>query len=368
MPESFDKELQNPPAGVQVWSSCQKDQSAVELEGGSAFIQAFSHALQGGPEMTGISSPSQPIPIDTLVVKVNQRLKEMLLPEKRTQQSRLTGKASDAIVAPNPAEPTVEIALKPPTAPGGDAAGIAQVNNILDELRAIPSVRDTRTGDKNLLNAQNLPAFSAKKLDAYKADGYQNITELKKRYNSNKEMFEKEFPLRATYFEALIALEESDKIRMREVLPGPIDPKRKAAFLLEQEPIGQSIFKLELVLAKVKESAEKRDDEVSKRWQANFDYLQARLQSRLVYLFEYSYTLGQIRADNLPELAAGQSGWRIGTGKKIAVTESKAKALAKESKKLWDRIQTQYPGTPWALLAQRESMITLGLAWRAKSD
>jgi hypothetical protein len=181
-------------------------------------------------------------------------------------------------------------------------------------------------------------------------------------------MFEKDFPLRAAYFEALEALQDSNKIRMREILPGPIDPKRKAAFLLEQAEPGISIFKLEQVLLKLKDAAEKRDDEVSKRWQANFDYTQARLQSRLVYLFEYSYTLGQIRADNLPELAPGQSGWRIGTGKKIAVTESKAKALSKESKKLWERIQTQYPGTPWALLAQRESMITLGLAWRPKSD
>jgi hypothetical protein len=368
MPESFDKDLQTPPAGVQVWSSCQKDQSAVELEGGSAFIQALCHVLQGGPEMTGIAAPSQPILIDTLVVKVNQRLKEILLPEKRTQMSRLTGKASDAVVAPNPAEPAVAIVLKPPTAPGGEAAGIAQVNNILDELKIIPSVRDTRVGEKNLLNAHNLPAFAAKKLDAYKADGYQNIAELKKRYNTNKEMFDKEFPLRGAYFEALIALEESDKIRMREVLPGPIDPKRKAAFLLEQAGPGISIFKLKQALAQVKEAAEKRDAEVSKRWQANFDYLQARLQSRLVYLFEYSYTLGQIRADNLPELAPGQSGWRIGTGKKIAVTESEAKALSKDTKKLWQRIETQYPGTPWALLAQRESLITLGLAWRPKSD
>jgi hypothetical protein len=368
MPEAFDKDLQKPPPGVQVWASCQKEQSAVELEGGSAFLQALCHSLQGSTELTGISTPDQPIPVDALVTKVNERLKAILMPEKRTQVSVLTGKAPEVAIAPNAAEPAAEIALKPPVPAGGEAAGHAQVNNILDELKMLPPVRDTRIGEKDLLNAQNLPAFSAKKLAAYKADGYQNITELKKRYVSNKEMFDKEFPLRAAYFEALTALEESNKIRMREVLQGPIDPKNKAAFLLEQEPIGQSIFKLEQVLAQLREVADKRDDEVSKRWQANFDYTQARLQSRLVYLFEYSYTLGQIRADNLPELVPGQSGWRIGTGKKIAVTESKAKALSKESKKLWTRIQTQYPGTPWALLAQRESLMTLGLAWRAKSD
>lgn len=369
MPEGFDKDVLNPPAGVQVWSSCQKDQSSVELEGGGAFMQALCNSLQGGGAMKGISSTDQPIPIEDLVKDVNDRLKVLLAPEKRTQISRLTGKPADTAVAYNKDEPLPEkLALKPPTAGGAKAAGFAQVNNILDELKILPPVRDTRVGDRNLLEARNLPAFAASKIDNYKTDGYQNITELQKKYKADKEAFAKDFPLRAAYFEALEALQESDKIRMREVLPGPINPKSKALFLQEQSEPGISIFKLEQALAMVKEAAEKREAETSKRWQANFDYVQARLQSRLVYLIEYSYTLGQIRADNLPELAPGQTGWRIGTGKKIAVTESKAKAWVKDTKKIWDRIQNQYPDTPWALLAQRESMLSLGLSWRPKSD
>ena len=105
------------------------------------------------------------------------------------------------------------------------------------------------------------------------------------------------------------------------------------------------------------------------RWQANFDYAQARLLSRLIYLYEYNYTLGQIRADNLPDLAPGQSGWRIGSAPKVAVKEKKVKDVyIKDLKKLWKRIETQYPSTPWALLAQREIRISLGLQWRPKSD
>jgi len=368
MPEAFDKELENPPPGVQVWCSCLKEQSSVELEGGSAFLQALCFAMQGTAELTGFSQPSQPIGIESLVVKVNQKLKELLTPEKRTQVSRLTGKASETIVPPNAVEPTVEITLKPPTAAGGDAAGHAQVNNILDEIKLLPSVRETRQGEKALLSASNLPAFGSKKLDAYKPDGYQNIAELQGRYKKDKEAFAKAFPMRAAVFDAVAALEESNQIRMIEVLNGPVNAKDKPGFLKKQSDPGISIFKLEQALAVLKEAGEKRDVETSKRWLANFDYTQARLQSRLVYLFEYSYTLGQIRADNLPELAPGQSGWRIGTGKKIAVTEAKAKALSKDTKKIWDRIQNQYPDTPWALLAQRESMISLGLVWRPKSD
>ncbi|MSQ95000.1 MAG: hypothetical protein EXR98_10660 [Gemmataceae bacterium] len=369
MPEGFDKDVLNPPAGVQVWSSCQKEQSSVELEGGGAFMQALCNALQGGGAMKGISDPAQAIPIDELVTDVNKRLKDLLTPEKKTQVSRLTGKASDVVVAFDKDEALPEkLTLKPPTASGAKAAGYAQINNILDELKILPAVRDTRSGDRNLLEARNLPAFPVTKIDGYKTDGYQNITELQKKYKGNRDAFAKDFPLRAAYFEALEALQESDKIRMREVLPGPINPKSKALFLQEQSDPGISIFKLEQALAQVKEAGEKRDTDTSKRWQANFDYLQARLLSRLIYLYEYSYTLGRIRADDLPDLAAGQTGWRMGTGKKIAVTESKAKQYVKDTKKLWQRIQDQYPETPWALLAQRESMLSLGLAWRAKSD
>jgi hypothetical protein len=369
MPEEFDKDLQNPPAGVQVLCSCQKEQSSVELDGGSAFMQAFCHSLQGGADMAGIAGPTQPIPVDVLVVKINQRLKDLLTPEKRTQIARLTGTAGTPMGYDAKEALAPQITLKPPTVPGGNVAGAAQVNNILDELRILPAVRDTRAGDVNLLRAQNLPAFSAEKLDGYKNDGYQNLADLEKRYKANNEAYAKEFPLRAAYFEALAALQDSQKVKMRETLNSPIDGKRKGEFLKEQEPLGISIFRLKGALAAIKEANDKREMETSKRWQANFDYVQARLQSRLVYLFEYNYTLGQIRADNLPELAPGQSGWRVGiSGSKLNVTENDAKDLAKKTKKLWDKIEESYPDTPWSLLAQRESKIALGLTWKAKSD
>lgn len=368
MPEDFDKALMNPPPGVQVLCSCIKEQSSVELDGGGAFMQAFCHSLQGGGEMTGIAGPTQPIPMDTLVVKINQRLKDILAPEKRTQVARLTGTPGNSVGYDGKEPLAPVIAFKPPTVAGGNVAGVAQVNSILDELRIMPQVRATRAGDINLLRAQNLPAFSADKLSEYKAD--QSLADMEKKYKANPEAFAKQYPLRAAYFDALEALRENDKIRMREVLNSPIDPKRKAAFLIEQEPLGIAVFKLQKeALPKVLEAAKMRDMETSKRWKANFDYIQARLQSRLVYLFEYNYTLGQIRADNLPELAPGQSGWRVGvSGPKLNVTENDAKDLAKKTSKLWNKIEESYPDTPWALLAQRESKIALGLTWKAKSD
>jgi hypothetical protein len=369
MPEGFDKDVLNPPTGVHVWCSCQKEQNAVELEGGSAFLQALCNSLQGGAQMKGLSSPTQPIPVEERVKDVNERLKMLLAPEKRTQISRLSGAAPAVVVAYNRAEPPPPlVSPKEPKAAGGDAAPIAQVNSILDFFKELPAVRETRTGDRNVLNARYLPVFGAKKLDSYKPDGYKDMAELQKRYASNREEFAKEFPLRAAVFDAVEALQASNKIKMFEVQRSPVTQDRKNNVRQEQELLGMSTFSLEKALADLKAAGEERDKETSRRWQANFDYTRARLQSRLVYLIEYNYVLSRVRADDLPELAPGQTGWRVGTGKKIAVNEAKAKDFAKDTKKLWDRIMNQYPDTPWSLLAQREKEITLGLQWRPMSD
>ena len=378
MPEDFDKNVLNPPAGVQVWCACQKEQNSVELEGGSAFMQAICHAMQGGAEMRGISDPKQPIPIESMVDAVNKRLKDLLAPEKRTQVSRLTGKAPANEVAYDKTQALPDpLRLKPPTVKGGNVAGLAQINKMLDELKILGSVREARAGEKDLLSAEMLPPFSVKNLDDFKTDGYQNIGELHKRYvdmkkqfalgkKEEKEAFDKEFPLRGAYFEIIEALNESGKMSLREVLRPPTD-KIKAVILKEQEPLGVAAFKLERTLEIVKAAVKKRDQETSKRWQANFDFAHARLLARLVYVIEYNYTLARIRAEDLPELAEGQTGWRVGAAKKIN-SETKTKNYAKETKVIFGRIQTEYPDTPWALLAQREREIALGVQWRAKSD
>jgi Caspase domain len=369
MPDGFDKDVLNPPAGVQVWCSCQKEQSAVELEGGSAFMQALCNSLQGGAQMKGLSAPTQPIPVEERVKDVNERLKLLLAPEKRTQISRLTGTAPAVAVAYNKDEPPpLQVSPKEPKVAGGDAAPIAHVNSILDFFKELPAVRETRTGDRNVLNARFLPVFGAKKLASYKPDGYKDTAELQKRYTKTKEEFAKEFPLRAAVFDALESLQASNKIKMFEVQRSPVTQERKNNVRKEQELLGMSTFNLEKALADLKAAGEERDKETSRRWQANFDYTRARLQSRLVYLIEYNYVLSRVRADDLPELAPGQTGWRVGTGKKIAVNEAKAKDFAKDTKKLWDRIMNQYPDTPWSLLAQREKEISLGLQWRPMSD
>ncbi len=359
MTEAVDAKLQNPLAGVQVWASCTKGQQAIEFDGGSVFLQALCQSLQ--ERLPGIAEPTHPLPLDSLVPKVNQRLKELLGPQKLEQMSRLTGKELEGGAAYDPNLPLPKLTLRGPDLPGGNTAGLAMVKNILDEINLLPTVRDTQ----NQLQATSLPAFSAKALAEYKAD-YKTMKELAAMAKDKEK-----YPLRAAVLEISKALQETKRISMKESLTNPggaITPQIKAQFLKEQQTPGLMIFELEKLKAEIDMVADKRDVETSKRWQAHFDYAVARLQSRLVFLYEYNNILAQVRSDSLPALEPIHNGWRVGSQKKVQINEPKVKDMVKSIGKTWKRIAEENPGTPWAILAQRESMTALGLVWRPSRE
>jgi hypothetical protein len=369
MGEVFDQNLQKAPPGVQVWSACIKGQASIETDSGSAFIQCLLNALADRTINSGIGVGGDPLPIDKLVVDTNQQLKKKLTPEKQEQVSRLIGQETAGGAPYNPEEPMPALlALKPPPAPPGGLASNAQIDKVLEEIRLLPPVRETRAGEQKLLHAANLPPFPAKAMEEFKTD--KSIAEMRGQFEKSPETFSKQYPLRGAYFETIAALEDSNKMNIRETLngPSPIDPKRKAGFLKEQEPAAELIFKLQGTLAQLEEAEKDREKETSKRWQANFDYARTRLESRLAYLLEYNYLIAGIRADRLPDLEPGQTGWRVGSSKKLKNTEQVVKKLVKSIQKHWKEIEDGYPETPWAMLARRENLVALGLEWRAKSD
>jgi hypothetical protein len=92
------------------------------------------------------------------------------------------------------------------------------------------------------------------------------------------------------------------------------------------------------------------------------------MQARLIYLLEYSYALGLIRRDSLPELMGDATGYRLGSITKPSTNEAKVREWRKELKRRWENIIENYPSTPWALLARREKETALGLEWRLSRE
>jgi hypothetical protein len=378
MGDVFDGAVQNPPAGVQVWTSCIKGQRSIEFEGGSVFLQALSRLRDGGATMSGIATPKDPLPIDDkFVAKVNDKMKELIGPGPLVQTSRLSGKALAQGPGYDPAEAAaLPITLKMPAVPGGELANYADINSILGDIKRLPAVRKSKAGqDDRLLKASNLPPFPGKILATYKPDDTYTLSslmdELRDPKGTVRQDYAKKHPLRVAVVEAIEALSKSENLAMRETLNGPLNDKQKAAFFNDQKEPGVLIFELEKVLSEMQTLAgdeAEMDKETSKRWRAHFDFTQARLKARLVYIYEYTFLLGQIRRDDMPALDNGADGWRMGSRKKIQVTEPKAKKYAKEVEKAWKAIEKNYKDTPWAILAYREGLVALGLEWKAKKE
>jgi hypothetical protein len=288
---------------------------------------------------------------------------------------------------------------------GQDAADKKTIKRIVREIAGVPS---WYAKDDPPLKFKSLPPFSAKKLAAFGSARKRATDKEREAWKANKEHYARDYPLRAALFAAAAEMKNLQTLNMPMTLaagalpqdlfqngrvkdaalldwklgcvcewtgkPGTFPThaallanasKARAPLLQLQAPAAAATLKLEQVLRQMQDAAQERTRETSKRWQADFDFALARVETNLVFLFEYNYLLAQIRADQLPVLSGNQDGWQIVPRPRISVRESVAKKLAKERGKLLQRIQTDYAGTPWAYFAERESRRELGMAWSA---
>jgi len=112
-------------------------------------------------------------------------------------------------------------------------------------------------------------------------------------------------------------------------------------------------------LMAVKEDKEKE----SKRWQANYEFMQARLEAQIAYLWEYESMLGSMRKD-LPPREPFHNRWRLAS--QVTLNgDSAGKKMAASSRKILDKMVKEYAGTPWEVLAKREKLTALGLEWKS---
>lgn len=381
MTEAVDKQLDNPPPGVQVITACLKDQQSLEFENGSIFQSAL---IDGFRKMAlgAIVQPKDPLPLNDLVQKANAFMKDnlgggapMMAKDDKGEKTekaeggmvqvcRLSGKELDTGVDPNPAEPMAQpIAFLKGEK---DDAGLAVARGILDEIKKFPPMKSSQVAALGGLSLSALPG-SVKAIEEFKEDGFNPFTADAAMINAMKD----KYPLRVMSYEISTKMKEFIDLPMREVLNnpgGPLDAKAKGRFLIEQKDPALAVLVLEELLSDAKKLAEDREKETSKRWQAHFDLSLARLQSRLVYIYEYNNLIALIRSDSLPELTPQHTGWRVNTSNKIQIKEASVKAMAKEATKTWDRIGRDYPGTPWAVIARREKNVSMGLQWVATKD
>ena len=383
MTEAVDKELAEPPAGIQVWTACVKDQQSIEFESGSVFqLKAMRRGAQGDASVAGtIVKASDPLPLEPLVAKVNQIMKLKLGKEKSEemakdgkdmkkddtpeliQTSRLSGKEMPG------AEPSATEKLAPAVVfadPDKGGTQLKAIDDILREIKEFLPMKQALVAQMIGLRATALPALPKDKLDEYPDEGFNPFSG-----KTDKDSLAKakaKYPFRVAAFEASSKIRETMDLRMKEYIPNPgggaFDTNRKKQFLSEQKEPALAILDLKEMRDDMKKLDEDREKETNKRWLAHFDMAKARLMSRLIYIFEYDNLIAQIRTDALPPLEDKiHVGWRVNTSNKVQIKEAEVKAMVKEVAKIWTRIEKDYPLTPWAIIAKREKNIAMGMSW-----
>jgi hypothetical protein len=345
--------IKQPPANVRVWTACLRGERALETTDGSLFLEALCHSCKNV-----LTRQNELIPVDTLARKVDQYIQEKTKGRNHQQTAALCGtdKAGpvplDAKESPAPA-----VAIKAAPVVFDPQPHVAELKAILDELALIPQATDAKLPPLKPVGLE----FPAKMFADYKAD-YKNLMEFK----SQKE----KFPVRAAIAEALLALRNAATITMRPKLDnkqGNELAALKNAIRDEQVRLSDQQRELKDALGDLVAVEDHRLAE-TKRWQVLYDFVLLRLKARLVHVADYNFILGNFRGDTREELGQGDRLWQLARVAELSTNEKFYKGLAKEITKGWEKLQKNFPETPWAIQAQRESALVLGLTWRPSKN
>jgi hypothetical protein len=363
--------IQAPPAGVQVWSACGPSQQSYETEQDAMGV--FLDELQATLELASegklklqehIQNPRDPLPLEKLKEEVDSRMEKELKPQKLPQTSQLAGKPAEAGAEFDPSVP-------PPPAPTLAAAPAPLPPKMLVELKKLfadvvtppvkPSMHETG------INFNLLPPFDEKKIEEYLTEADKE-TELQKTVRKTRALLfavsgfsppEQLAPLVRAEMKTLRA----NLTILRDGYRAPGNENQfKNQVLNDERDVARIMAKLNAALEDMKNVSDQRDSE-PKRWQASYDFILARLESEIAYLYEYQSMLGQMRKEFPPRDPELHGGWKLAATTTLT-GDSAGKKLAASSRKALDKLAKEHAGTPWEVLAKRAKLTALGLEWK----
>ncbi|WZO98480.1 VWA domain-containing protein [Isosphaeraceae bacterium EP7] len=144
--------------------------------------------------------------------------------------------------------------------------------------------------------------------------------------------------------------------------PPADDPDFKEAMAQNQELAARTMYTVDEALAPITAAARQRDRETSRRWQAHYDLARGRLLAMKVRCASYNAACAQMKKEPRKFAKEASNAWRLVPTQELDLGE-KAKLAADEATTLLKRVETDHPGTPWALLAQRELRDPFGFRW-----
>jgi hypothetical protein len=169
-------------------------------------------------------------------------------------------------------------------------------------------------------------------------------------------------PIRPAVLEAALLTQQNLPGQPTLRFPAADGPEFKEAMAKAQEVAARTAYTVDSALEPIMRVAKQRDRETSRRWQAHFDLILGRLLAMKIRCYEYNWACAKMKKDAPKFEKPDSNGWRLVPDEEIHYSD-KAAAAAAEAKALLKRVVDEHPGTPWALLAQRELKDAFGFKW-----
>ena len=363
--EKLEKLLQDElPKGVQLWLSCSAGQYSYEfastIADGSAFMY---YVISYCEDLKDLRKPPKQqserikkvlarpefqageLPLLVFADEINRETTEYIKYRANAVQTPKLFGSAGAGPAPAPNDPppaTVTIHVPPGTDPLADPNLIA---GILKELQL-------GSDPARMVGPESLPPFFAKPLEPYKPD-YATEEEFKAMLAQH--------PFRKAVVEATQTLAKQDQaLRMSFLFRGNEEAFAKEILTIQEKP-AEVTAHLRNALDKLDAVAKDRDKEPSKRWQAHYDYIYARLVAKIAFTLEYNFVIGNTFRVKRPPIMdpKNNNGWVLASQEELQQRETRE--LAEKRKEVLERLIKEHPGTPWEILARREQATNLGL-------
>ncbi len=172
-------------------------------------------------------------------------------------------------------------------------------------------------------------------------------------------------PLRQAVLQAAMITQQNLPGQPALSFPASDDPDFKDAIKNSQITVARVEYTVKEALVPITEATrlKLRDHETSRRWQAHYDLIRGRLLAMRIRCNEFNSICAQFLKDMPKFKNPGSNTWKLVPSEELHARDPQAKAVAAEARRLLQRVVDEHPGTPWALLAQRELKDPLGFQW-----